>query len=811
MPLRVATHYNRRMNATVQQAAEQILADSAPNYPILFRGRVAEDPAGIGFTIPDGDGWRDVSWGEVQTRVDQAAAGLISLGLRPEQRVAIAGNTRIEWVLADLAIACAAGATTTVYPNTHAEDLLHIVSDSNSVMIFAENNEQLAKVVELTELADQVRHIILFDDDRPVDAEVDDRVLTWDELLRRGSQYLSEHPSCVDDAIATLGPESLSTIIYTSGTTGRPKGVELLHRNWTYEAQALRVLDFVYATDVLYLWLPLSHVFGRALLAVQLSLGFRSVVDGRVDRIVDGLATTHPTVLVGVPRIFEKVRAAVLTMNPQGGLKGRISRWAFKVGRDSRPYRLAGRPLPRRLAMQYRSADRLVFSKLKERLGGRMRLMISGSAKLSHQVQEWFYSAGIILVEGYGATETSAISFVNLPDQPRFAGSAIPGLGPGSPRKAKYCSRAHHRPRLPQPARRDWRGVRGRLVHTGDIGNLDTDGYLTITDRKKDLFKTSSGKFVAPQKVENTVMANIHVSQVVAIGDDRKYVTALVALDPVQLQRWADRRDKADLNYAELSQLPEIKQSIDRFMRRVNDRLERWEQIKALHHPRLRADPGRGHPDPEPEGSSVRGLLRLRRRDRGDVRRRVSVRPGAQVTTFSTAVQLRWTDLDAQGHVNNVMVADYLQQAARSSCTPDRGAACWPRVAWWSVTRSPTGRPFTTPMNRCWSSWRSASWAGPGSSSPTGCCRTPSCASRPAPCCARSTSTGNGPAGSSGSNGSSCQSTGTLSPRWMTLRRPRWPAAAVRTSCSPGGPTPTGTATSTTSASSTSCSPGGST
>lgn len=584
MPLRVATHYNRRMNATVQQAAEQILADSAPNYPILFRGRVAEDPAGIGFTIPDGDGWRDVSWGEVQTRVDQAAAGLISLGLRPEQRVAIAGNTRIEWVLADLAIACAAGATTTVYPNTHAEDLLHIVSDSNSVMIFAENNEQLAKVVELTELADQVRHIILFDDDRPVDAEVDDRVLTWDELLRRGSQYLSEHPSCVDDAIATLGPESLSTIIYTSGTTGRPKGVELLHRNWTYEAQALRVLDFVYATDVLYLWLPLSHVFGRALLAVQLSLGFRSVVDGRVDRIVDGLATTHPTVLVGVPRIFEKVRAAVLTMNPQGGLKGRISRWAFKVGRDSRPYRLAGRPLPRRLAMQYRIADRLVFSKLKERLGGRMRFMISGSAKLSHQVQEWFYSAGIILVEGYGATETSAISFVNLPDQPRFGtvGPAIPGLETRIAEegevllKGPTIARGYHN----LPGETGEAFVDG-WYHTGDIGNLDTDGYLTITDRKKDLFKTSSGKFVAPQKVENTVMANIpYVSQVVAIGDDRKYVTALVALDPVQLQRWADRRDKADLNYAELSQLPEIKQSIDRFMRRVNDRLERWEQIK---------------------------------------------------------------------------------------------------------------------------------------------------------------------------------------------------------------------------------------
>lgn len=572
------------MTASAQQLADQILADCAPNYPTLFRNRVAVDPGSVGFTIPDGDGWRDVTWSEVRQVADRGAAGLIGLGLLPEQRVAIACTTRFEWVLADLAIASAAGATTTVYPNTHTEEVLHIVADSGSVMMILEDHEQLAKVQALPELLEQLSHIILIDDDRPADAPLDERVITWETLLQRGQQYLADHPSCVDDAIATVGLDSLSTLIYTSGTTGAPKGVELLHRSWVYEGAVIKHLDFVHADDVLYLWLPLSHVFGRDLLAVQLAIGFRAVVDGRIDRIVQGLSETHPTVLVGVPRIFEKVRAAVLTMNPQNGVKGRISRWAFSVGRESRPYRLEGRPMPRVLGLQYKLADRLVFSKLKDKLGGRMRFMVSGSAKLSRQVQEWFYSADITIIEGYGATETAAITFLNLPDRPRFGtvGPVIPGLetrvgADGEVLvKGPTIARGYHN--LPEQTAEVF--VDG-WYHTGDIGVLDADGYLTITERKNDMFKTSNGKYVAPQKVENTVMANIpYVSQVVAIGNDRNYITALIALDPAQLQKWADRRDKTDLSYAELTQLPEIRASIDRFMRRVNRRLERWEQIK---------------------------------------------------------------------------------------------------------------------------------------------------------------------------------------------------------------------------------------
>lgn len=572
------------MNSSPQQRAVEISGQCAPNYPTMFRNRVQASPDKAAFTIPDGDQWRDVTWTQVREVVDQAAAGFIALGLRPEQRVAIACTTRYEWILADLGIACAAGATTTVYPNTTAEEVRHIVTDSDSVMMVVENSAQLAKVQQLKELDDQLSHLVLIDDDRSAGASSDDRVITWKNLLRTGRELIAEQPECVDEAINTVGPDSLSTLIYTSGTTGQPKGVELLHRSWTYEGEAVKSLDFVSDKDLLYLWLPLSHVFGRDLLAVQLSIGFRAIVDGRVDRIVDGLARTNPTILVGVPRIFEKVRAAVLTMNPQNGIRGRIARWAFKVGRESRPYRLAGRPLPRVLRLRYRLADRLVFSKLSDRLGGRMRFMISGSAKLSRQVQEWFYSAGITIVEGYGATETAAITFLNLPDRPRFGtvGPVIPGLETKLDEdgevlvKGPTIARGYHN--LPEETES---AFTDGWYRTGDIGVLDADGYLTITDRKKDLFKTSNGKFVAPQKVENTVMANIpYVSQVVAIGEDRKYVSALLALDPAALDKWAARRGKSDLAYADLSQLPEIRNSIDRLMRKANSHLERWEQVK---------------------------------------------------------------------------------------------------------------------------------------------------------------------------------------------------------------------------------------
>ena len=553
-----------------------------PNVGAMLRWRVATTPASEAFRYRDAnENWVSIDWAQTRHRVDVLAAGLLALGLASEQRVTIVAGTRIEWVLMDLAINCAGGATTTIYPNTAGDDFDYIVSDSGSVIMVAENAEQQAKLDANPEVAAQVRTVILMDG--PGDG---DRVLSWAQFVSLGEAKLAAEPGVVDAAIEATKPDQLATLIYTSGTTGRAKGVELLHSCWVYEGATLRDMDIIDSSYVQYLWLPLSHVFGKALIAAQMAIGFSSAVDGRVDKIVAGLGEVRPEFMCGAPRIFEKVRAAVMLSSPRSGVKGRIARWAFAVGRESREYRLAGRAMPARMRASYALADKLVFSKLKARMGGNVEFFISGSAKMSAQVQAWFYSAGLLLVEGYGMTETSAISCFNVPAAPRF-GTVGPGL-PGTEIKIAEdgevlikgpgVMRGYHN----DPERTAEVLIDG-WFHTGDIGVLDEDGYLSITDRKKDLMKTSGGKYVAPVKVETVIAATIpYVSQVVAVGDGRKYISALLTMDRDNLAKWAARKGLSELSYEELTQRPELRDTLQRFMDSANAKLERWETVKRF-------------------------------------------------------------------------------------------------------------------------------------------------------------------------------------------------------------------------------------
>lgn len=555
---------------------QTLLDNRPPTVGAMFNLRVDKTPDQEAFRYPDeNENWVSLTWAQARAEVWEIGAGLLSLGLQPEERVAIASTTRIEWVLIDLAINCAGGATTTVYPNTTGPEFAHIVTHSDSHYFVAENLEQVKKLREFVPQG-QIRTIILLDGQA-------EGALSVAGLRERGRTLLAENPAAMDDAVAATGSDTLATLIYTSGTTGLPKGVELTHGNWTYEGVGVDSINIIGADSLQYFWLPLSHVFGKAVSMIQLQIGFASVIDGRLDRIVPGLGATQPEFMCGAPRIFEKVRNAVKA-NSARGITFKIARWAFAVGRESNPYRLAGRPMPTLLALQYAIANKLVFSKLQDKMGGNIQFMVSGSAKLSPQVQEWFYSAGIVIVEGYGATETSAVATVNPPATPRFGtvGPALPGTeiriaedgevlikGPG-------IMRGYHK----DPEQTAEVLVDG-WFHTGDIGELDADGYLRITDRKKDLMKTSGGKYVAPQKVEGTLAANIpYVSQVIAVGDGRHYISALVTLDPAAVENWAKRHGKEDLSYAELTRLPEMRASLDRFLARANAKLERWETVK---------------------------------------------------------------------------------------------------------------------------------------------------------------------------------------------------------------------------------------
>jgi long-chain acyl-CoA synthetase len=532
------------------------------------------------FRYLEGDRWVSLSWTQTKDKAFQLAAGLLALGVEPEDRVAIASNTRIEWILADLAIMSAAGATTSIYPSTQHEDVGYILADSQTKVIFAEDDLQVSKVLDHLDELPQLITIV------QLDGKVDHaKVIGWADLEKLGRDCLAANPTAVDDVIAAIKPEDLATLIYTSGTTGKPKGVRLVQDNWTYEGAAIEAYDIIYPDDLHYLWLPLSHVFGKALIAIQLYIGFTTAVDGRIDKIVENLAVVQPTFMCGAPRIFEKVRARVMT-TASHGVKAKIFDWAFGVGRKVSPLQLAGRHPSGLLALQHTLADRLVFSKIKARMGGKIRFFVSGSAALNREVQEWFHAAGLLILEGYGLTETSAATCVNNPRATRFGtvGPPIPGSqvkiaddgeilinGPG------VMSGYHNLPDATAEALTDgW-------FATGDIGEIDEQGYLRITDRKKDLIKTSGGKYVAPQKVEGVLkVASPYVSQVLVHGDGRKYATALITLDPEATEGWAKDQGLSYSSFEELAGSREVHDVIDSQVTEANQSLERWETIKRF-------------------------------------------------------------------------------------------------------------------------------------------------------------------------------------------------------------------------------------
>ena len=547
----------------------------------MFYDRVAATPQAEAFRFPAGPGWASVTWAQTAETVKTIAAGLLALGIQPEQRVAIASATRIEWLYADLAIMCAGAATTTVYPSTGADDVAFIISDSGSRLVFAEDQAQVAKLRAQRDHLPDVTRVITFDGH--ADGEW---VLSLADLRALGAKHLAGHPAAVDEAVAAVGPENLATLIYTSGTTGRPKGVELPHRCWTYVGAGAEALGILSAGDLQYLWLPLSHAFGKMLEAVQLQIGFPTAVDGRMDKIVANLAIVRPTFLAGPPRIFEKIHAKVVqTAQDEGGIKVKAFTWAFGVGRQVSRARVQGRKPGLAVRAQHALADRLVLSQVRQALGGRIRFLLSGSAALSEDIATWFHAAGLLVLEGYGLTETSAAACMVLPRDPAFgvAGPPLVGTeikiaadgeilirGPG-------VMRGYHH--LPE-ATAEVLLVDGWFA-TGDLGEIDQAGRVRIVDRKKDLVKTSGGKYIAPQAIEGMFRAFCPLaSQVLVHADRRNYATALITLDPDALAQWGRAQGLTAVGYAALTRDPAVRRYVQASTEELNGRLNRWETVK---------------------------------------------------------------------------------------------------------------------------------------------------------------------------------------------------------------------------------------
>jgi long-chain acyl-CoA synthetase len=527
----------------------------------LWREAAGGDPDRTAYLAERDGGWRPVSMGEAAGRVDDIANGLLSLGVGRGDAFAILASTCLEWCLFDFALGLIGAIGAPVYANSSPRDCAYVIGHSESVGVLVEDDEQLAKVEETRAELPRLRHVLTLADLPGLEA--------------RGREFAAAHPGALAEAEARIEDDDLFTYIYTSGTTGPPKGCMIRHRNyWEMIVAIDRLPRFVEPEDTLLLYLPLAHNYGRLVHLQAPRIGYTLAFCRDPLRVAEGLLSVRPTILPSVPRIYEKIHAAVLARLEEANAPTRaLGSWALRTGREVSRLRRAGRPVPPWLALRHRVADRLVYSKVKERLGGRLRIANSGGAPLAPEIIEFFHSIGITVYEGYGLTECTTACSVNRPDAYKLGtvGRPLPGFEVRLAEDGELLVRSET---VFAGYYKDEEATRAVLdeegwLRTGDIAGIDADGFITITDRKKDILVTAGGKNVAPQNLENELKASKYVSQALVVGDRRPYVAALITLDDHEIAKW--RQGGGDVE--------ELVQSI---VDEVNLRHSRFEQIKRF-------------------------------------------------------------------------------------------------------------------------------------------------------------------------------------------------------------------------------------
>ncbi len=553
---------NRIPATTLDQVATQTetRAQEAPGEACrrtigrLWLDGVARNGSRKAYLVERDGEWREVSWPAAAHAVDELAHGLLALGIRKGDVFAILARTTLEWVLFDFALALVGGITAPVYASNSAHDARYVVEHSEAVGALCEDEEQHAKVEGLP-----LAHVLTFAD--------------LDELRARGRERAREHPNAVLEAADAIGEDDLFTYIYTSGTTGPPKACMITHRNYfEMVAVADEMEDLTREDDLMLLYLPLAHNFGRLMHLSGPHRGYAIAFLPDPLQVAAALLEVRPTVLPSVPRVYEKVHTAVLAkFDEETGVKKRLIDWALSVGYRVSRLEQRGERIPRRLALQRRLAAKLVYSKVMDRLGGRVRVGISGGAPLAREIAEFFHALGLLIIEGYGLTEGTSAATVNRVDRFKFGtvGFALPRV------ELKLADDGELLIRSPmnfagyykdEAATREVFTDDGWL-RTGDVAEIDDDGFVTITDRKKDIIVTAGGKNVAPQNLENELKTHKEISQALVIGDKRPYVAALVTLDPDAAAGMTDAAKQA--------QVQEIVDDVNR------DR-SRFEQIKRF-------------------------------------------------------------------------------------------------------------------------------------------------------------------------------------------------------------------------------------
>ena len=530
-----------------------------------------------------GGAWVSITHRETLDRVQAISLGLRELGIQPGDKVAIISENRPEWALTDYACLCARATDVPIYPTLTPQQTEYILSDSESVAAFVSTQAQVDKVLQVKGQLPGLKHVIVFDGGAAAQRP---GALSLTAVEAKGRAVAAQHPNWRAEALS-VGPEDLATLIYTSGTTGDPKGVMLSHYNIWSNVQACLQMIPIGSGDECLSMLPLSHSYERMVDYTLFQAGVIINYAESFDTVAANLGEVKPTVVLSVPRLYEKVYARVLENALSGSaIKRTIFFWAKRAGEQWASMSLAGMSIPAGLALKKKIADRLVFAKLRARTGGRIRFFVSGAAPLSADIAKFFYSAGLPVIEGYGLTESSPVLTFNPLDRIKLGtvGRAIPGVELKIASDGEILARG---PNIMQgyyklpDATRETVDADGWL-HTGDIGELDSDGYLKITDRKKELLKTAGGKYIAPQPIEMAVKRNKFVANAMLYGDRRKFPVILIVPNFENLERWAHERSLAYGTRAELIQLADVRAKIEREVMSMLPQLAKFETPKKV-------------------------------------------------------------------------------------------------------------------------------------------------------------------------------------------------------------------------------------
>ena len=518
--------------------------------------------------------YRSISFKEVQLWVNKIAGGLADLGIRQGDKVAILSENRFEWAFTDYAILSVGAVNVPIYPSLLASQIEYLLNDSGAKVVFCSDMTQYDKLNKVRGNCPNINHVVVYDHS----SDLKDSV-SLEEFMEQGVEFNEKNPDHLKNELQKIQSDDLVTIIYTSGTTGEPKGAMLTHGNLISNIQgglaALEVDD----TDIFLSFLPLCHVFERmAGHFLAASCGATIAYADSIDTVAENMGEVHPSIMTSVPRLYEKIYARILENVETGsGLKRKIFYWAVSVGKDYVNHQMDNKPIGAGLKFKRNLAYKLVFSKLAERVGGKLRFFISGGAPLSKEIGEFFGAAGLFIYEGYGLTETSPVITVNRADKFRFGtvGQKVFNVEVKIADDGEILTRGPHvmlgyfnKEDETREAIDD-----EKWFHTGDIGNIADDGMLTITDRKKNILITSGGKNIAPQPIENKLVTCRYIEQAMVVGDKQKYCTAVIVPAFEVIEKEAKEKNLTFANKAELIKLPEVREWISKDVDQVNQNL----------------------------------------------------------------------------------------------------------------------------------------------------------------------------------------------------------------------------------------------